>query len=55
MVFTTRPPQGPWSAKGTESGKPFEVELDEDEWYDYDDKASQEVFVKELKWEGRRA
>ena len=47
--------QGQWVAKGTESGKPFEVDLEEGEWYDYDDKASQEVFIKELKWEIRRA
>ena len=35
--------------------QPFEVDLEEGEWYDYDDKASQEVFIKELKWEIRRA
>ena len=48
--------QGQWTAKGTDSGKIFdEVELDEGEWYDYDDKAGQEVYVKEMKWEINRA
>ena len=47
--------QGEWSATGLESGTKFtNIDLDEGEWYDYDDKAGEEVSIKDLKWEIRR-
>lgn len=43
-------------AKGLESGTKFEgVDLQEGEWFDYDEKVGQEVSIKDLKWEIRRA
>ncbi len=42
-------------AKGLESGTKFEgVDLQEGEWFDYDEKVGEEVSVKDLKWEIRR-
>lgn len=47
--------QGEWLATGLESGTKFTgIELDEGEWYDYDDKVGEEVSIKDLKWEIRR-
>lgn len=47
--------QGEWIAKGLESGTKFEgVDLQEGEWFDYDEKVGEEVSVKDLKWEIRR-
>jgi Eukaryotic protein of unknown function (DUF866) len=31
------------------------IDLQEGEWFDYDEKASAEVSIKDLKWEIRRA
>lgn len=43
--------QGEWEAKGTESSTPFTgIDLS-DEWYDYDEKAGDEVSVKEINWD----
>lgn len=43
-------------AKGLESGTKFEgVDLQEGEWFDYDEKVGEEVSIKDLKWEIRRA
>lgn len=48
--------QGEWLATGEESGTKFEgVELHEGEWFDYDEKASDEVSITNLVWEIRRA
>jgi Eukaryotic protein of unknown function (DUF866) len=48
--------QGEWEAKGLESPTMFSgIDLQEGEWFDYDEKASGEVSVKDLKWEIRRA
>lgn len=42
-------------AQGLESGTKFEgVDLQEGEWFDYDEKVGEEVSVKDLKWEIRR-
>jgi hypothetical protein len=44
------------AAKGIESNTPFAaIDLSEGEWYDYDDKAGEEVSIKDIKWEIRRA
>lgn len=48
--------QGEWEAKGTESSTPFTgIDLLEGEWYDYDEKAGEEVSIKEINWEMGRA
>jgi hypothetical protein len=48
--------QGEFKAKGIESNTPFAaIDLSEGEWYDYDDKAGEEVSIKDIKWEIRRA
>lgn len=48
--------QGLWAAKGLESGTPFtDIGLEDGEWYDYDEKAGEEVSVKGIAWEIRRA
>lgn len=48
--------QGEWKAKGVESGTKFTgIDLTEGDWFDYDEKASGEVSIKDIKWEIRRA
>ena len=49
-------PQGEWLVDGAESGSKFTgVELAEGEWFDYDEKAGEEVSIKEVKWEIKRS
>ncbi|KAK4115733.1 DUF866-domain-containing protein [Canariomyces notabilis] len=56
LEFTEFVPEGEWLADGLESGTKFTgVELTEGEWFDYDEKAGEEVSVKELKWDIIRA
>ena len=39
-------------ATGTESGTKFAaVDLQEGEWFEYDEKAGDEVSIKDMKWE----
>lgn len=48
--------QGEWEAKGIESSTPFtSIDLSEGEWYDYDEKAGEEVSIKEISWDVGRA
>jgi hypothetical protein len=48
--------KGEFKAKGIESNTPFAaIDLSEGEWYDYDDKTGEEVSIKDIKWEIRRA
>lgn len=48
--------KGEWLATGLESGTAFSaIDLQEGEWFDYDEKAGEEVSIKDLKWEIRRA
>ncbi|ESO89690.1 hypothetical protein LOTGIDRAFT_192905 [Lottia gigantea] len=42
-------PNDGWKVKGEESNTPFEIDLTELEWYDYDEKASESVSVTEFK------
>lgn len=43
-------------AVGTESGTKFDgIELHEGEWYDFDEKAGEEVSITDLTWEIRRS
>ncbi|KAF2401215.1 DUF866-domain-containing protein [Trichodelitschia bisporula] len=56
LEFVEFSPEGDWLATGIESGTKFTgVELHEGEWFDYDEKAGEEVSIKDLKWEIRRA
>ncbi len=48
--------QGEWKAKALEGPTTFSgIDLQEGEWFDYDEKAGDEVSVKDIKWEIRRA
>lgn len=48
--------QGEWLADGVDSKTKFsEIDLTEGEWFDYDEKAGEEVNIKELKWEIKRS
>lgn len=48
--------QGDWEAKGAESPTQFkEIDLSDGEWYDYDEKAGEEVSIKEISWDVGRA
>ena len=48
--------QGEWEAKGLESPTTFGgIDLQEGEWFDYDEKVGAEVSIKDLKWEIKRA
>ncbi|GAB1201637.1 hypothetical protein APSETT445_000220 [Aspergillus pseudonomiae] len=52
LEFTEFKADGEWEAKGTESSTPFTaIDLSESEWYDYDEKAGDEVSIKEITWE----
>lgn len=43
--------QGEWEVKGADSSTPFSgIDLSEGEWYDYDEKAGEEVSIKEISW-----
>ncbi|KAI2783987.1 DUF866-domain-containing protein [Daldinia loculata] len=56
LEFTDFTPEGEWLADGIESNTKFEgVELQDGEWYEYDEKAGDEVSIKDLKWEIKRA
>ncbi|KAI4946139.1 hypothetical protein J4E91_007582 [Alternaria rosae] len=48
--------EGEFLATGTESGTKFSgIELPDGEWYDYDEKAGEEVSITNVEWEIRRA
>lgn len=48
--------QGEWKATGLESGTQFSgIDLTDGEWFDYDEKAGEEVSITTVKWEIRRA
>ncbi|KAF2761956.1 DUF866-domain-containing protein [Pseudovirgaria hyperparasitica] len=56
LEFVEFKPDGEWTAKGLESGTKFTgIELHEGDWFDYDEKASEEVSITDMKWEIRRA
>ena len=47
--------QGEWAAKGLDSSTTFRgIDLQDGEWFDYDEKASEEVSITDIKWEIRR-
>ncbi|KAL8689127.1 MAG: hypothetical protein Q9224_004715 [Gallowayella concinna] len=56
LEFTEFQASGEWMAKGLETTTKFTaIDLIEDEWYDFDEKSGEEVSIKDLKWEIRRA
>ncbi|GAB7361727.1 hypothetical protein MBLNU230_g1774t1 [Neophaeotheca triangularis] len=56
LEFVEFKPDGDWKATGVDSGTKFTgIDLTEGDWYDYDEKAGEEVSIKEMQWEIRRA
>ncbi|KAG5916591.1 hypothetical protein E4U61_003504 [Claviceps capensis] len=56
LEFTEFKPEGEWLAEGTDSGTKFTgIDLSDGEWFDYDEKAGDEVSIKDIQWEIRRA
>jgi hypothetical protein len=56
VSLLTRSLQGEFLATGAETGTKFTgVELYEGEWFDYDEKAGEEVSITNIHWEIRRA
>ncbi|EME78272.1 uncharacterized protein MYCFIDRAFT_64290 [Pseudocercospora fijiensis CIRAD86] len=56
LEFVEFKADGEWNAIGIESGTKFSgIDLTEGEWFDYDEKAGEEVSIKDIKWEIRRA
>lgn len=48
--------QGEWLAEGVDSGTKFTgIDLSEGEWFDYDEKAGDEVSINDIKWEIKRS
>ncbi|CAG9938881.1 unnamed protein product [Clonostachys rosea f. rosea IK726] len=56
LEFTEFHPEGEWLAEGIDSNTKFTaIELVDGEWFDYDEKAGDEVSIRDLTWEIRRA
>lgn len=56
LEFVEFKAEGDWLADGLETTTKFTgIELVDGEWFDYDEKANDEVSIKEIKWEIRRA
>ncbi|OQO09355.1 hypothetical protein B0A48_04753 [Cryoendolithus antarcticus] len=56
LEFVEFKADGDWKAVGLESGTKFEgVDLSEGDWFEYDEKSGEEVSIKDIKWEIRRA
>jgi len=56
LEFTEFRPDGEWSAKGIDSMTTFTgIDFGDGDWFDYDEKVGEEVSIKDLKWEIRRA
>ncbi|CAO2650288.1 Nn.00g015800.m01.CDS01 [Neocucurbitaria sp. VM-36] len=56
LEFTEFKADGEFLATGAESGTKFSgIELYEGEWFDYDEKAGEEVSITGIQWEIRRA
>ena len=48
--------QGEWKARAIDTNVVFSsIDLSEGDWYDYDEKAGEEVSIKDIKWSLRRA
>ncbi|KAK5094886.1 hypothetical protein LTR70_003800 [Exophiala xenobiotica] len=56
LEFTEFRADGEWEAVGTDSGTRFTgIDLADGEWFDYDEKAGDEVSIKDIQWQIRRA
>lgn len=56
LEFTNFKPEGDWLAEGIDSGIKFTaIDLMEGEWFDYDEKAGDEVRIVNISWNIRRA
>ncbi|KAJ4354400.1 uncharacterized protein N0V89_006136 [Didymosphaeria variabile] len=56
LEFTDFKAEGDFEAKGADSNTKFaSIDLSEGEWFDYDEKAGEEVSITNVKWEIRRA
>ncbi|KAH3933744.1 hypothetical protein HBI25_176670 [Parastagonospora nodorum] len=56
LEFTEFKAEGEFLATGTDTGTKFaSIDLAEDEWFDYDEKAGEEVSITGVTWEIRRA
>ncbi|KAL8731159.1 MAG: hypothetical protein Q9166_003566 [cf. Caloplaca sp. 2 TL-2023] len=56
LEFTEFQANGEWMAKGLETATIFTaIDLVEGEWYDFDEKSGEEVSIKDVKWDIRRA
>ncbi|THY48608.1 DUF866-domain-containing protein [Aureobasidium pullulans] len=56
LEFVEFKPDGEWKATGVDSNTKFDaIDLTEGDWYDYDEKASEEVSIQGQKWEIKRA
>ncbi|THW60353.1 DUF866-domain-containing protein [Aureobasidium pullulans] len=56
LEFVEFKPDGEWKATGIGSNTKFDaIDLTEGDWYDYDEKASEEVSIQGQKWEIKRA
>ncbi|MCJ1332564.1 hypothetical protein MMC10_009257 [Thelotrema lepadinum] len=56
LEFVEFKADGEWAATGSESGTKFTgIDLDQGEWYDYDEKVGEEVSIKDVKWAISRA
>lgn len=56
LEFVEFKPDGEWMAEGTESGSKFTgIDLTEGDWFDYDEKAGEEVSAAGFVWEIVRA
>ncbi|KAG2160376.1 DUF866-domain-containing protein [Aureobasidium pullulans] len=56
LEFVEFKPDGEWKATGIDSNTKFDaIDLTEGDWYDYDEKASEEVSIQGQKWEIKRA
>ncbi|KAJ4296613.1 hypothetical protein N0V90_006660 [Kalmusia sp. IMI 367209] len=56
LEFTEFKAEGEFQATGAESGTKFaSIDLSEGEWFDYDEKAGEEVSITNVTWQIRRA
>ncbi|KAI1059184.1 hypothetical protein NW752_010570 [Fusarium irregulare] len=56
LEFVEFKAEGEWLAEGIETNTKFTgIELEEGEWFEYDEKSNEEVSINDVKWEVRRS
>ncbi|RKL23833.1 hypothetical protein BFJ68_g994 [Fusarium oxysporum] len=56
FVWKCKNCKGEWLAEGVETGTKFTgIDLEEGEWFEYDEKSNEEVSINDVKWEVRRS